>query len=52
MKKKAPERVMKYLAKKIFKGLQDDVGFIPDAIPTELPSYKEIEDHREAKETI
>jgi IS5 family transposase len=50
--KKVPERVMKHLAKKIFKGLQEDIGFIPEDIPTELPNYKEIEDHREAKETM
>lgn len=50
--KKVPERVMKHLAKKIFKGLQDDIGFIPEDIPTELPNYKEIEDHREAKQVM
>lgn len=50
--KKVPERVMKHLAKKIFKGLQDDIGYIPEDIPTELPNYKEIEDHQESKETM
>lgn len=50
--KKVPERVMKHLAKRIFKGLQDDIGFIPEDIPTDLPNYKEIEDHQESKETM
>ena len=50
--KKVPERVMKHLAKKIFKGLQDDIGFIPEGIPTELPDYKQIEDHQESKEVM
>lgn len=47
--KKVPERVMKHLAKRIFKGLQKDIGFIPEDISTELPDYKQIENHLEAK---
>ena len=50
--KKVPERVMKHLAKKIFKGLENDIGFVPEGIPTELPDYTQIEDHRESKETM
>ena len=50
--KKVPERVMKHLAKKIFKGLKDDIGFVPEEIPVDLPDYKEIEDHQESKETM
>lgn len=50
--KKVPERVMKHLAKKIFKGLEHDIGFMPEGISTELPDYKQIEDHQESKETM
>ena len=50
--KKVPERVMKHLAKKIFKGLKADIGFVPEEIPVDLPDYKEIEDHQESKETM
>jgi len=50
--KKVPERIMKQLAKKIFKGLEKDLGSIPGGINTEIPNYKQIEDHRVAKETM
>lgn len=46
--KKVPERIMKHLAKKIFASLKAE-GEIPDGINTEIPNYKEIEDHNEAK---
>ena len=39
--KKVPERVMKHLAKKIFKEM--------DVEPHDIPDYTEIEDHKEAK---
>jgi hypothetical protein len=47
--KKTPERIMKHLAKKIFAGLEDDLGSVPATVNTEIPDYKSIEDHKEAK---
>ena len=43
--KKVPERVMKHLARKIFKGLQQDLGEVPIEIDTEIPDYTQIADH-------
>jgi len=50
--KKVPERIMKHLAKKIFKNLEDENGMIPEQIDKDIPNYKEIEDHNEAKKTM
>lgn len=50
--KKVPERVMKHLAKKIFKAIEVDNGDIPEEINTDIPDYTQIEDHKEAKETM
>ena len=50
--KKVPERIMKHLAKKIFKGLEKDNGTLPVTVNTAIPNYKEIEDHKEAKSTM
>jgi len=47
--KATPERVMKHLAKKIFKTLHDEAGVVPNDINQEIPDYKEIEDNKEAK---
>ncbi|MBM7573742.1 IS1182 family transposase [Aquibacillus albus] len=47
-----PERVMKRLAKQIFKHLREENGEVPEIVNEEIPNYKEIEDHREAKETM
>lgn len=47
--KKVPERIMKHLAQKVFKGLEKDLGTIPDSINTDIPDYTQIEDHGEAK---
>lgn len=47
--KKVPERIMKHLANKIFKSLEKDNGKIPDTVNTDIPDYKQIEDHKEAK---
>ncbi len=47
--KATPERVMKRLANKIFKTLNEENGEVPDSINQEIPEYKEIEDHKEAK---
>ena len=43
---------MKRLAKKIFKTLEEENGEVPEAINQDIPNYKEIEDHKEAKETM
>lgn len=50
--KATPERVMKQLAKKIFKTIKDETGDVPESINQKIPEYKEIEDHKEAKETM
>jgi hypothetical protein len=43
-KKKVPERIMKQLARKIFKAMEDD--------DYEIPDYTQIEDHKEAKQVM
>lgn len=48
-KKKTPERIMKHLARKIFAGLEEDLGAVPEGIGTEIPDCKGIEGHDEAK---
>ena len=50
--KLVPERIMKRLAKKIFKNLNEENGMIPDNLNSDIPSYKEIEDPKIAKETM
>lgn len=50
--KATPERVMKNLAKKIFKNLEKETGEVFEIINQEIPNYKEIEDSNEAKETM
>lgn len=50
--KKVPERIMKHLAQKIFKALEKNEGEIPEGIDTEIPDYKAIEDHKEAKQVM
>ena len=50
--KKVPERIMKHLAKKIFKSIEKEHGEIPAGINTEIPDYKAIEDHKEAKSVM
>ncbi|KGP91094.1 transposase [Pontibacillus chungwhensis BH030062] len=47
-----PERVMKRLAKKIYRNLDEENGSIPEELDQDIPNYKEIEDHREAKQTM
>lgn len=50
--KKTPERLLKYLAKKIIKSLEEEHGFIPEDINTDIPDYKSIENHNEAKQVM
>lgn len=47
--RKVPERIMKHLALKIFKALRKDLGEIPSEVDTNIPNYKQIEDHKQAK---
>jgi hypothetical protein len=52
-KKQVPERIMKHLAKKLFKNLREEhAGELPTGVDTEIPNYKEIEDPAEAKRTM
>jgi transposase len=44
-----PERVMKKLAKKIFKGLKADNGAVPETIDTNIPDYTQIKEHEQSK---
>ena len=50
--KLVPERIMKRLAKKILKNLEEENCSIPDNIDDKIPNYKEIEDPKQAKETM
>lgn len=50
--KKVPERIMKHLAQRIFKALKRDLGEVPAEIDTNIPEYKQIEDHKEAKQIM
>ncbi|SCL85461.1 hypothetical protein PP176A_0871 [Sporanaerobacter sp. PP17-6a] len=50
--KATPERVMKRLAKKIFKTYEQESGKLPEQIDQSIPDYKEITDHKEAKEVM
>lgn len=43
------ERVMKRLMNKIFKTIENEHGEVPAGLNQEIPNYKEIEDHHEAK---
>lgn len=43
------ERVMKRFAKKIFKTIENESGEVPQVLNQDIPNYKEIEDHKEAK---
>jgi len=47
--KKMPERLMKNLAKRIFAGLEEDLGKIPESVDIDIPDVKDIEDPKEAK---
>ena len=51
--KQVPERIMKHLAAKIFAALEaDHNGQLPAGIDTNIPDYKEIQDHKEAKRAM
>jgi len=50
--KLVPERIMKRLAKKILKKVEEESGEILAEINTDIPDYKEIEDHKVAKQTM
>ncbi|WP_433747902.1 IS1182 family transposase [Falsibacillus pallidus] len=46
------ERVMKRFAKKIFKTIETEIGSVPEGLNQEIPNYKEVEDHKEAKQMM
>ena len=49
-KRQIPERIMKHLAAKVFAALEADYnGQLPAGIDTNIPDYKKIQDHKEAK---
>jgi len=50
--KKVPERIMKHLAQKILENLKEENSVIPEQINENIPNYKEIEDHTQAKQTM
>ncbi|CAM3565280.1 hypothetical protein GCM10009865_09000 [Aeromicrobium ponti] len=41
--------LLKHLAKKTFKTINEEIEEVPDTINQEIPEYKEIENHKEAK---
>lgn len=49
--KKSPERLMKHLARKIIKSYHDETKEELENLP-EVPDYKEISDHKEAKQVM
>lgn len=49
--KKTPERLMKHLARKIIKTYEEENNKTLENLP-EVPNYKEIEDHKEAKNVM
>lgn len=52
-KKQVPERIMKHLAAKVFAALEaDHNGQLPASIDTNIPDYKGIPDHKEAKRAM
>ena len=50
--KKTPERILKHIAKEILKGLQEELGTIPEDVNSNIPDYKAVEDHKQAKEIM
>jgi len=50
--KATPERVIKRLANKLFKAYERESGELPSNINQNIPKYKEIEDHKEAKQIM
>lgn len=50
--KKVPERIMKHLAKNVFRNLEEENGSIPEQLDKNIPDYKEIADHNNAKQTM
>ena len=43
---------MKRLAEKMFKTYEEECGKFAENINTDIPKYKEIEDHKEAKKVM
>ncbi|WP_144349513.1 IS1182 family transposase [Sporomusa termitida] len=51
-KKKVPERIMKHLGRRIIRAIEKENGVIPAELISEVPDYKLIEDHNEAKQKM
>lgn len=50
--KLVPERVMKRIAQKILRHLEEENGATPEGVDPNIPDYKQIGDHKQAKETM
>jgi len=50
--KKVPERLMRQLARRIFAGLEKDLGKIPESVDIDIPDVKTVSDHKEAKRIL
>lgn len=50
--KKVPERIMKHLAAKILHKIKEETGKVPEEVNPNIPDYKSIADHQEAKATM
>jgi transposase len=50
--KKVPERIMKHLAAKILRKIKEETGEVPEKVNPNIPDYKLIADHQEAKTTM
>lgn len=50
--KLVPERIMKRLAQKIMKSLEEEDSEVLEEINQDIPDYKQIEDHQQAKEIM
>lgn len=50
--RKVPERIMKHLAKRIFKAMHKDNGSVGKEIDTHIPDYTQIEDPMEARRVM
>lgn len=52
-RKQIPERIMKHLAARLLAAIKaDHNGCVPEGINVEIPDYKEIENHNEARQTM
>lgn len=52
LSRKVPERILKYLAKRIFKAMSKDNGSVGKDVDTHIPDYTQITDPMEAREVM